>query len=56
MEKVLWLIKYVKSSLQSFVLEISNWMMLHGWEWPVEVDSDEMETLIENNQYSTQGR
>ena len=56
MEKVLWLIKYVKSSLQSFVLEISYWMMLHGWEWPVEVDSDEMETLIENNQCSTQGR
>ena len=30
MEKVLWLIKYGKSSLQCFVLEISRWMMLHS--------------------------
>ena len=30
-EKVLWLIKCVKSGLQSFMLEISVWMMLHGW-------------------------
>ena len=32
MEKVLWLIKHVKSGLRSFVLEISCWMMLHGRE------------------------
>ena len=30
MEKVLWLIERVKSSLQNFVLEISQWVMLHG--------------------------
>ena len=29
MEKVLWLIEHVKSGLQSFVLEISCWTMLH---------------------------
>ena len=29
-EKMLWLIEHVKSGLQSFVLEISCWMMLHG--------------------------
>ena len=32
MDKMLWLIKWVKGGLQSFVLEISHWMMLHGWE------------------------
>ena len=30
MEKILWLIKHVKSDLQESVLEISHWMMLHG--------------------------
>ena len=30
MEKILWLIKHVKSGLQESVLEISHWMMLHG--------------------------
>ena len=30
MEKVLWLIEHVRSGLQSFVLEISHWTMLHG--------------------------
>ena len=30
MEKVLWLMQCVKSSLQGFLLEISLWMMLHG--------------------------
>ena len=30
MEKILWLIKHVKSALQGLVLEISHWMMLHG--------------------------
>ena len=30
MEKVLWLTEHVKSGLQSFVLEISQWTMLHG--------------------------
>ena len=28
--EVLWLIEHVKSGLQSFVLEISCWTMLHG--------------------------
>ena len=31
MEKVLWLIECVKSDLQSFMLEISLGMLLHGW-------------------------
>ena len=31
MEKVPWLTEHVQSGLQSFVLEISCWMMLHGW-------------------------
>ena len=30
MEKVPWLMERVKSGLQSFVLEISRWTMLHG--------------------------
>ena len=30
MEKVLWLMEHVKSSLQSSVLEISRWTILHG--------------------------
>ena len=38
----------VKSSLGSFVLK-----MLHSWGKPVEVDSDQIETLIETNQHST---
>ena len=29
-EKVLWLIKHIKSGLQSFMLDISHWTMLHG--------------------------
>ena len=31
MEKVLWLIECVKSGLQSFMLEIPRWTMLHSW-------------------------
>ena len=31
MEKVLQLIKCSKSGLQSFIVEISHWMMLHIW-------------------------
>ena len=30
MEKVLWLIEQLKNDLQTFVLEISHWMMLHS--------------------------
>ena len=51
MEKVLWLIERVKSGLQSFMLEISRWTMLHSRA--VEVDSDLFETLIENHQRYT---
>ena len=54
MEKVLWLIG-CNRSLPSFILEISYWTMLHGLvDWsastgrPVEVDSDQIETLIQN--------
>ena len=50
METVLWLIECIKSGLQSFMLEISPWMMmLLGRGRPVEVDSNQIETLIENN-------
>ena len=31
MQKMLWWIKHVKSGLQSFMLEISHWTMLHSW-------------------------
>ena len=31
MEKVLWVVKHVKSGFQSFMLEITCWMMLYGW-------------------------
>ena len=37
MEKVLWLIKCVKSGLWSFLLEISRWTMLHGQEDPLKL-------------------
>ena len=52
-ERVLWWIECVKSGLQSFVLEISCWTMLHGQVDRVEVDSDQIETIIENNQHRT---
>ena len=52
MEKVLWLIEHVKSDLQSFVLEISRWQDFTVGR-PVEVGSDQIETLIENNQCCT---
>ena len=41
----------VKSGFQNFMLEVSHWMMLHGL--PAEVDSDQIKTLIENNQHYT---
>ena len=45
------MIACIKSGSQSFVLEISRWMMLHSHR-PVEVDSDQ----IKNNQrYTTWG-
>ena len=44
MEKVLWLIEHVKSGLQSFVLEISCWTMLHKLGKLVEVNNDQNET------------
>ena len=49
MEKVLWLIERVKSGLQSFMLEVSP---LDDAPWsgrPVEVDSDQIKTIIENS-------
>ena len=40
--------------LRSFVLEISHWAMLHGQSGTsVEIDSNQIKTLIENNQCST---
>ena len=53
MEKVLWLIKLVKSGLPSFVLEISHWTMLHGWVDQLKLIAIQSETLIENNQCYT---
>ena len=35
-----------------FVLEIALWMMLHCQDRPVEVDSNQIQILIENNQRS----
>ena len=46
---MLTLIKHVKSGLQSFMLEISLWMMLK----PVEVDAVQIKTLIDNYQCYT---
>ena len=48
-EKVPWLIERVRSGLQSFVLEISLDDAPRSGR-PVEVDSDQIETLIEKNQ------
>ena len=39
-----------QKGFENFVLEISHWTMLHGR--PVEVDSDQIETLIKNSQRS----
>ena len=50
-EKVLWLIKYVKRGLQSFMLEIS-WIAPQSGR-QVEVDSNQIKTLIENKQHYT---
>ena len=52
MEKVQWLISCVKSGLQSFVLEVSSWTMLHSLVDQLKL-IDQMETLIENNQHYT---
>ena len=50
MEKVLWPIEHVKSGLQSSMLKISCWTMLVSGK-PAEVDSNQIETIIENNQH-----
>lgn len=50
MEQVLWLMKRVKSGLQSFMLEISHWTMIHGQVDQL-IDSNQIETLIEDNQH-----
>ena len=52
MEKVLWWMECVRSSLQSFVLEISCWTMLHGQVDQLKL-TNQIETLIENNQCYT---
>ena len=52
MEKVLGLIERVQSGLRSLVLEMSRWTMLQSGR-PAAVDSDQIETFIENNQRST---
>ena len=51
-EKVLGLIERVQSGLRSLVLEMSHWTMLQSGR-PAAVDSDQIETFIENNQRST---
>ena len=46
--------EHVKSGLQSFVLEISDWTMnIPQLSSPVEVDSNQIKTLLENNQCYT---
>ena len=46
--------EHVKSGLQSFVLEISDWTMnIPQLSSPVEVDSNQIKTLTENNQHYT---
>ena len=52
MERVLWPIKCIKSGLQSCMLEISSWMMLHS-QVDQFVGSDPIDTLIEENQCYT---
>ena len=52
MDKVLWLIERVKSGLWSFMLEISRCDA--PWSGrPVEADSDQIETITENDQRYT---
>ena len=53
MENVLWVIKRVKSGLQSSVLEISQWTRLHHQVDQLEVDSSQIKTLTESNQHYT---
>ena len=54
MDKFLWLTECVKSGLQSFVLEIFSSDNAPQFGRPFEVDSDQVETLIEDNKcYST---
>ena len=43
---------HVKSSLQSFILEISYWTILQSGRL-VEIDDNDIKTLIENNQCYT---
>ena len=53
MEKVLWLIEHVRRGLQSFMLGISCWTIAPRLGRPVEVDSNEIQTLMKNNQSYT---
>ena len=53
MEKVLWLIKRVKSGLQSCVLEIFLLDDAPQSGRSVEVASEQIETFIETNQHYT---
>ena len=48
MEKVLWLIESVKSGLQSFIQDNAPWSGRS-----VDVDTDQIKTLIESNQRYT---
>ena len=50
MEKALWMIKYVKNCLWSFILKTSHWNVLKSGRL-TPVDSDQINTLIRNNQY-----
>ena len=48
------LTEHVNSDLRSFMLEISYWMMLHGWVDQLKlIDRDQIKMLIENNQSYT---
>ena len=52
-EEVAEMIEHVKSGLWSFMLEISLWTMLHGQVDQLKLNSDQIKTLVENNQCYT---
>ena len=53
MKKVPWLMEHVKRGLQSFMLEISQQMMLHSWGDQLKLIAIKAKTLNENNQRYT---
>lgn len=50
-ENVLWTMKYVKSGLPGFMLEISHWMILYGWVDTWKLIVIKIKTLLKITQY-----